>query len=225
MVEAVVVDPHRVTRHRNGTSHDPLAETAGSGAGRDPTSSRDVVEDGSGRGRRRTARRRAPRNPRRPASASRGARGCRKLRVEGGKAVVLRSALRKGYAPPRRRAHQRVPWRGHGSSSATCVWHVHADPRARARRRSSGRPSTATSNGTQTWLTEDGPGGVALEWRLHSRRSLPGAAGGPVALRPLGAGLSARCRPGADAAAPAARHRATANPGLIVGRGSSGFAA
>ena len=30
-----------------------------------------------------------------------------------------------------------------------------------------GPPVDSYVNGTQTWLTDDGPGGVTLEWRLH----------------------------------------------------------
>jgi hypothetical protein len=30
-----------------------------------------------------------------------------------------------------------------------------------------GSPLDGYVNGTQTWLTEDGPGGATLEWRLH----------------------------------------------------------
>ena len=30
-----------------------------------------------------------------------------------------------------------------------------------------GAPVDSYVNGTQTWLTDDGPGGITLEWRLH----------------------------------------------------------
>ncbi len=30
-----------------------------------------------------------------------------------------------------------------------------------------GEPTDAYVNGSQTWLRDDGPGGVTLEWRLH----------------------------------------------------------
>jgi hypothetical protein len=30
-----------------------------------------------------------------------------------------------------------------------------------------GPPVDSYVNGTQTWLTDDGPGGITLEWRLH----------------------------------------------------------
>jgi hypothetical protein len=59
-----------------------------------------------------------------------------------------------GYVPP-------VP-----SRSATCVWRatpaliVALDERF-------GEPTDAYVNGSQTWLRDDGPGGVTLEWRLH----------------------------------------------------------
>jgi len=52
------------------------------------------------------------------------------------------------------------------SLTATCVWHVHADL-VLALDAQLGPPVDSYVNGTQTWLTEDGPGGVALEWRLH----------------------------------------------------------
>ena len=52
------------------------------------------------------------------------------------------------------------------SLSATCVWHVPADV-VLALDAQLGPPVDSYVNGTQTWLTEDGPGGVALEWRLH----------------------------------------------------------
>ncbi|MGQ0803078.1 MAG: hypothetical protein ACT4PI_04365 [Actinomycetota bacterium] len=42
-----------------------------------------------------------------------------------------------------------------------------------------GAPVDSYVNGSQTWLTEDGPGGVTLEWRLH-----------PVAAYRAPAGLS-----------------------------------
>ena len=52
------------------------------------------------------------------------------------------------------------------SLSATCVWHVNAEL-VLALDAQLGPPVDSYVNGTQTWLTEDGPGGVALEWRLH----------------------------------------------------------
>jgi hypothetical protein len=61
-------------------------------------------------------------------------------------------------------------WHGYGhpvpSRSATCVWRatpaliIALDERF-------GEPTDAYVNGSQTWLRDDGPGGVALEWRLH----------------------------------------------------------
>lgn len=56
--------------------------------------------------------------------------------------------------------------RGVPSRSATCVWRatpaliVALDERF-------GEPTDAYVNGSQTWLRDDGPGGVTLEWRLH----------------------------------------------------------
>ena len=50
--------------------------------------------------------------------------------------------------------------------SATCVWRaspaviVALDERF-------GEPVDAYVNGSQTWLRDDGPGGITLEWRLH----------------------------------------------------------
>jgi hypothetical protein len=50
--------------------------------------------------------------------------------------------------------------------TATCVWRatpaviVALDERF-------GEPVDAYVNGSQTWLRDDGPGGVTLEWRLH----------------------------------------------------------
>ncbi len=52
------------------------------------------------------------------------------------------------------------------SRSATCVWRVDAalvlalDERL-------GPPVDSYLNGSQTWLTDDGPAGEGLEWRLH----------------------------------------------------------
>lgn len=52
------------------------------------------------------------------------------------------------------------------SRIATCVWRttpaliVALDERF-------GEPTDAYVNGSQTWLRDDGPGGIALEWRLH----------------------------------------------------------
>ena len=42
--------------------------------------------------------------------------------------------------------------------TATCVWRISPDARARARR-ALGAPVDSYVNGTQTWLTDDGPGG------------------------------------------------------------------
>ena len=50
--------------------------------------------------------------------------------------------------------------------SATCVWRatpaliVALDERF-------GEPTDAYVNGSQTWLRDDGPGSITLEWRLH----------------------------------------------------------
>ena len=50
--------------------------------------------------------------------------------------------------------------------SATCVWHVDG-ALVVALDASLGPPVDSYVNGTQTWLTEDGPGAITLEWRLH----------------------------------------------------------
>ena len=52
------------------------------------------------------------------------------------------------------------------SRTATCVWRVDAalvlalDERL-------GPPVDSYVNGSQTWITDDGPGEIGLEWRLH----------------------------------------------------------
>lgn len=73
---------------------------------------------------------------------------------------------------PRTRARLRIArwWHGYGravpSRTATCVWRatpaliVALDERF-------GEPTDAYVNGSQTWLRDDGPAGVTLEWRLH----------------------------------------------------------
>jgi hypothetical protein len=73
---------------------------------------------------------------------------------------------------PRTRALRRTTRWCHGyghpvpSRSATSVWRatpallVALDERF-------GEPTDAYVNGSQTWLRDDGPGGVTLEWRLH----------------------------------------------------------
>lgn len=48
----------------------------------------------------------------------------------------------------------------------TCVWRISAHLIAALDERF-GDPMDAYVNGSQTWLRDDGPGGVALEWRLH----------------------------------------------------------
>ncbi len=52
------------------------------------------------------------------------------------------------------------------SLTATCIWHVDADL-LRALDAQLGQPVDSYVNGTQTWLTDDGPGTTTLEWRLH----------------------------------------------------------
>jgi hypothetical protein len=52
------------------------------------------------------------------------------------------------------------------SRTATCVWRVDADL-VLALDEHLGPPVDSYLNGSQTWITDDGPGGVSLEWRLH----------------------------------------------------------
>ncbi len=48
----------------------------------------------------------------------------------------------------------------------TCVWRISTDLVAALDERF-GDPMDAYVNGSQTWLRDDGPGGIPLEWRLH----------------------------------------------------------
>jgi hypothetical protein len=48
----------------------------------------------------------------------------------------------------------------------TCVWRISPDLIVRLDERF-GDPVDAYVNGSQTWLLENGPGEVMLEWRLH----------------------------------------------------------
>ena len=50
--------------------------------------------------------------------------------------------------------------------TATCVWHVDG-ALVLALDAMLGPPVDSYVNGSQTWLTEDDPAGVTLEWRLH----------------------------------------------------------
>ena len=52
------------------------------------------------------------------------------------------------------------------SRTATCVWRIGASL-VLALDEHLGPPVDSYVNGTQTWLTDDGPGGATLEWRLH----------------------------------------------------------
>lgn len=47
-----------------------------------------------------------------------------------------------------------------------CVWRISSDL-VRALEDRLGTPLDSYVNGTQTWLTDDGPGGATLEWRLQ----------------------------------------------------------
>ena len=48
----------------------------------------------------------------------------------------------------------------------TCVWRI-TDELVAALDGRFGDPVDAYVNGSQTWLLENGPGGIVLEWRLH----------------------------------------------------------
>ena len=48
----------------------------------------------------------------------------------------------------------------------TCVWRTTKELLLALDERF-GEPTDAYVNGSQTWLRDDGPGGVTLEWRLH----------------------------------------------------------
>lgn len=48
----------------------------------------------------------------------------------------------------------------------TCVWRISADLVAALDERF-GDPMDAYVNGSQTWLRDDGPGAIPVEWRLH----------------------------------------------------------
>lgn len=50
--------------------------------------------------------------------------------------------------------------------TATAVWRI-TPAVVRALDGALGPPVDSYVNGTQTWLTDDGPGDVTLEWRLH----------------------------------------------------------
>jgi hypothetical protein len=50
--------------------------------------------------------------------------------------------------------------------TATCVWRVDATLVLALDERL-GFPVDSYLNGSQTWIGDDGPGGVGLEWRLH----------------------------------------------------------
>jgi hypothetical protein len=50
--------------------------------------------------------------------------------------------------------------------TATCVWRMTPDL-VLALDEHLGPPLDSYVNGAQTWLTDDGPGGATLEWRVH----------------------------------------------------------
>jgi len=61
-------------------------------------------------------------------------------------------------------------WRKYGPAVArltpTCVWRISPELVLSLQERF-GDPVDAYVNGSQVWLRDDGPGGVAIEWRLH----------------------------------------------------------
>ena len=50
--------------------------------------------------------------------------------------------------------------------TASCVWRI-SDSLLAALDERFGDPVDAYVNGSQTWLLENGPGGIVVEWRLH----------------------------------------------------------
>jgi hypothetical protein len=50
--------------------------------------------------------------------------------------------------------------------TASAVWHASPDLELALDERF-GQPADSYVNGTQTWILDNGPGGVTLEWRLH----------------------------------------------------------
>jgi hypothetical protein len=48
----------------------------------------------------------------------------------------------------------------------TCVWRI-SDDLVVALDQRFGEPTDAYVNGSQVWMRDDGPGGIAIEWRLH----------------------------------------------------------
>ena len=82
---------------------------------------------------------------------------------------------------------------------ATALWRV-TDELLLALDERFGEPVDAYLNGAQVWLRDDGPGGEALEWRLHpvaSFRRPPG-----IDAHELLAGVVYAVRTGTDAPAP-----------------------
>ncbi len=75
---------------------------------------------------------------------------------------------------------------------ATCVWEATPDLLV-AVHDHLGPPVDAYDNGSQSWLRDDGPGGMPVEWRLHPRPDLarPGQVSG-YQLFPAVAGALAR---------------------------------
>ena len=53
-----------------------------------------------------------------------------------------------------------------GTLVPTCVWRI-SPALVVALDEQFGEPVDAYVNGSQVWIRDDGPGGIALEWRLH----------------------------------------------------------
>jgi len=70
--------------------------------------------------------------------------------------------LRAGQGP----ATRSVRYSARMSRTATCVWRVDA-ALVLALDEHLGPPVDSYLNGSQTWITDDGPGAIGLEWRLH----------------------------------------------------------
>lgn len=62
------------------------------------------------------------------------------------------------------------------TGTPTCVWRIRPEL-VQALDEHLGTPVDSYVNGTQTWLTDDGPGEATLEWRLHPVAEYQGPAG------------------------------------------------
>ena len=84
--------------------------------------------------------------------------------------LVPTSSSERGRVPrgakPSRVEARGVRYSARMSRTATCVWRVDA-ALVLALDEHLGPPVDSYLNGSQTWITDDGPGGIGLEWRLH----------------------------------------------------------